>query len=107
MPVFGNLLGGLVLSLFICRQPDEREPLWRIRRRIAQWRQLAHRHQNLNVMLREAQQVPLSPQHLIPRWFDTLEPPPISGTFGTPTLNRTGITHLGNAGSIHLSYGGL
>jgi hypothetical protein len=35
---------------------DGGKPFRRIRGGIAEWRQLAHRHQNLNVMLRETEQ---------------------------------------------------
>ena len=35
---------------------DRRKPFRRIGSRIAEWHQLAHGHQNLNVMFREAEQ---------------------------------------------------
>jgi len=59
-PVFCNLLRGLVQPIFVRSQTDHldrRKPLGRIRGRIAERRQLAHGHQNLNVMLREAGQL--------------------------------------------------
>ena len=58
-PVFGNLLRGLVQPVLVHCEPnhlDGRKPFRRIRCRITERRQLAHRHQNLNVMLREAEQ---------------------------------------------------
>ncbi len=57
-PVFGNLLRGLVQPVLVNRKTnhlDCREPFRCVRGRIAQRRQLAHGHQNLNVVLREAQ----------------------------------------------------
>ena len=58
-PVFGNLFGGLVQPVLVGCQAyhfDGGKPFRRIRGGIAGRRQLAHSHQNLNVMLREAQQ---------------------------------------------------
>ena len=58
-PIFGNLLRGLVQPIFVSGQTDHLDrckPLGRIRSGIAQGRQLALGHQNLNVMLREAEQ---------------------------------------------------
>ena len=59
-PVFGNLFRGLVQPVLISGQTDHLDrckPLGRIRSGIAQWRQLARGHQNLNVTLSETQQL--------------------------------------------------
>jgi hypothetical protein len=58
-PVFGNLFGGLVQPVLVSREPNHFngcKPFRRIRGGIAQRRQLAHGHQNLNVTLRETKQ---------------------------------------------------
>jgi hypothetical protein len=58
-PVFGNLLRGLVQPILVSGKTDYldgRKPLGRIGSRIAQRSQLAHGHQNLNVVLRKAEQ---------------------------------------------------
>jgi hypothetical protein len=58
-PVFGNLFRGLVQPILISRETNHLnggKPFRRIWSRIAQRRQLAHGHQNLNVTLREAEQ---------------------------------------------------
>jgi hypothetical protein len=58
-PVFGNLLCGFVEPIFVGCQPnylDGGKPFGRVRGGIAKRRQLADGHQNLNVMLREAEQ---------------------------------------------------
>ncbi len=58
--MLGDLFGGLVQPILVRRQLDDfhrREPLGRIRRGITQWRQFVRRHQNLDVMLREAEQL--------------------------------------------------
>ena len=58
-PVFGNLFGGLVQPVLVRRETDHldgRKPFRRIGSRIAQRRQLARGLQNLNIMLREAEQ---------------------------------------------------
>ena len=58
-PVFCNLLRGPVQPVLVSSQPyhfDDGKPFRRVRGRIAQRHQLAHGHQNLNVILREAGQ---------------------------------------------------
>ena len=60
-PVFGNFLCSPVQPVLISRQTDHcdrRKPLGRIGCWIAQWSQLAYTHQNLDVILREAEQFP-------------------------------------------------
>ena len=60
LPVFSNLLGGLVQPVFVRREPDNFDsgkPFRRIGSRIAERCQLTHPHQNLNVMLREAEEL--------------------------------------------------
>ena len=58
-PILRNLLCRFVQPILISGEPnhfDGGKPFWRIRRGIAEWRQLADGHQNLNVMLCEAEQ---------------------------------------------------
>jgi hypothetical protein len=59
-PEFCNFLGSLMQPVLVSSQAnhfDSREPFRGIRSRIAQLCQLAHIHQNLNVTLREAEEL--------------------------------------------------
>lgn len=73
-PVFCKFLRGFVQPVLVSGEPDYFDggkPFWRIWCRVAQWRQLAHAHQNLNVILREAEQLcrrrDIKPGRQIPR----------------------------------------
>ena len=58
-PEFCNVFGSLVQPVQVSREPDYFDggkPFRRVRDWITERRQLAHGHQNLNVMFREAEQ---------------------------------------------------
>ena len=79
-PVFGDFFGGPVQPVIVCGEADDfhrGEPLRRVWCRVAQWRQFAGGHENLDVVFSEAEKL---------RRFSRVQP-------GRQILGRPGCHH--------------